>query len=139
MNAITTVRIHPAIGVARIGNSPGEIFIGPELPGDRAPPVGGYKDGALRIKRQAARFRIFGYDSAGNLVKELLASDASVTWTVHLANKKGEWRRFEGLKQDAAFRNAGVHNRQTLIIDPGPRSLAAPNMSAHFDSGTFLA
>jgi hypothetical protein len=138
MNGITTIKIHPAIGVARVGNSPSDFFVGPELPGDRSPPNGGYKDRALRIKRQAARFRIFGYDSGGNLVKELLASNASVTWTVHLANKKAAWRRFEGLKQDAAFRNAGVNNRKSLIIDPGPRSLTAVDKVAHFDSGSFL-
>ena len=138
MNDIAAIRIHPSIGIARVGNSPTEFFIGPELPGDRTPPEGGYKDAALRVKRQAARFRVFAYDADGKLVKELLASDASITWTVHLANKKGEWRRFEGLKQDTAFRNAGVHDRQTLIIDPGARSLSAPNESALFDSGTFL-
>jgi hypothetical protein len=29
--AITEVRIHPAIGIARIGNSDSEFFVGPEL------------------------------------------------------------------------------------------------------------
>ena len=60
--AITKIKIHPAIGIARLGNSPTEFFIGPELPGDHAPPKGGYKDARHRIKRQAARFRLFGYD-----------------------------------------------------------------------------
>ena len=137
MNAITTIKIHPAIGIARVGNSRTEFFVGPELPSDRSPPHGGYKDRSLRVKRQAARYRVFGYDTGGNLVKELLASDATTTWTVHLANKKGAWRRFEGPRQDAAFRNAGVTDRKSLIIDPGPRSLAAVNKIAHFDSGSF--
>src|SRR5437016_2643837 len=125
MNAIATIKIHPAIGIARVGNSPTEFFAGPESPNDRSPPNGGYKDKLLRIKRQAARFRVFGYDARGNLVKELLASDATITWTVHLANKKAAWRRFEGLKRNSTFRNAGVSNRKSLIIDPGPRSLTA--------------
>ena len=137
MNGIATIKIHPAMGVARVGNSPADFFIGPELPGDRSPPAGGYKDARLRVKRQAARFRVFGYDSGGELVREILASDAIIAWTVHLANKKAAWRRFEGLKRDAAFRNAGVHDRKSLVIDPGPRSLAAINKIAHFDSGSF--
>ena len=62
MAAIQTVKIHPAIGVARLGNSPTKFFIGPELPGRQKPPVGGYKDAQGRVKRQAARFRLFGYD-----------------------------------------------------------------------------
>ena len=48
--AIARLRIHPAIGIARLGNSPDGFFIGPELPGDHAPPAGGYKDGSGRIK-----------------------------------------------------------------------------------------
>jgi len=137
MNAIATIKIHPAIGIARVGNSPTGFFIGPELPGDRTPPEGGYKDRLLRVKRQAARFRVFGHDQRGRLVKELLASDATITWTVHLANKKAAWRRFEGPKQNATFRNAGVTNRKSLIIDPGPTSLKAVNRIARFDSGKF--
>jgi len=83
MNAITSIKIHPAIGIARVGNSRTEFFVGPELPNDRSPPHGGYKDRSLRVKRQAARFRVFGYDMNGNLVMELPASDATIRWTVH--------------------------------------------------------
>ncbi|MEO8427646.1 MAG: LodA/GoxA family CTQ-dependent oxidase, partial [Verrucomicrobiota bacterium] len=71
MAAIKTIKIHPAIGIARVGNSPTEFFIGPELPGKHKQPFGGYKDAQGRIKRQAARFRLFGYDSHGKLVKEI--------------------------------------------------------------------
>ena len=53
---ITRCKIHPAIGVARVGDSPDGFFVGPESPGD-AGSDGPYKDGAGRIKRQAARFR----------------------------------------------------------------------------------
>ena len=37
MANITSIKIHPAIGIARLGNSPTEFFIRPELPGDRRP------------------------------------------------------------------------------------------------------
>jgi len=100
MANIETIKIHPAIGVARVGNSPTEFFIGPEKPGTHRRPRGGYKDAQGRIKRQAARFRLFGYDKRGKLVKEITAKDASVTWTVHLANKKAAWKQFGGLNSN---------------------------------------
>ena len=65
---VAKCRIHPGIGVARVGNSPDEFFIGPEAPcdpNDVKPPAGGFKDAHGRIKRQAARFRIYAYDSEG--------------------------------------------------------------------------
>ena len=63
-------RIHPAIGIARLGDSTDDFFIGPEAP--RVPPTldkpdgsstqpGKYKDKQGRIKRQGARFRIYEY------------------------------------------------------------------------------
>src|SRR3981081_1377351 len=94
MKAIDTIKIHPAIGIARIGNSPTGFFIGPELPGKSKRPTGGYKDSQGRIKRQAARFRLFGYDANGKPVREISAKDAAITWTVHLANKKDASKHF---------------------------------------------
>ena len=85
--AITGVRIHPALGVARVGNSPTDFFIGPERPWDRTPPPGGYKDGQCRVKRQAARFRLFA-DHDDGTTTELTAADGPISWTVHLANRK---------------------------------------------------
>src|SRR5205807_4318406 len=130
MAAIQTVKIHPAIGVARLGNSPTKFFIGPELPGRQKPPVGGYKDAQGRVKRQAARFRLFGYDGKGKLVGEISAKEAAITWTVHLANKKAAWKRFDGLDKTTPLRNASVVDRASLVIDPGPRSLTGANKTA---------
>ncbi len=138
MTKIVTIKIHPAIGIARVGNSPTKFFIGPELPGKSKRPTGGYKDPQGRIKRQAARFRLFGYDAKGKLVKEISGKDALITWTVHLANKKAAWSKFDGLKPNLPLRNAGVTDRGSLIIDPGPRSLSGTNKAAQFDNGTFL-
>lgn len=50
--ATTSAKIHPAIGIAWVGNRPDEFFIGPELPLDRTVPPGGYKDNQCRVKRQ---------------------------------------------------------------------------------------
>src|SRR3974390_2775416 len=67
-------RIHPAIGVARVGNAdPSTYFTGPEVPGyaplDQAPgtPSTPKKVNGL-VKPQGARFRIWEYamDSNGN-------------------------------------------------------------------------
>src|SRR5262249_44013236 len=115
-----------------------QFFIGPEKPRAYPRPYGGYKDAQGRIKRQAARFRLFGYDKRGKLVGEVTAKDADISWTVHLANKKAAWNEFDGLNPNAPKRNATVANRDSLIIDPGPRSLSGRNKVAAFDTGKFL-
>jgi hypothetical protein len=46
---IAYCKIYPGVGIARIGNSPDEFFIGPETPGEPASPIGGFKDKAGRI------------------------------------------------------------------------------------------
>jgi hypothetical protein len=158
--------IHPAIGIARVGNSPNEFFVGPEAPGVHPAPDGGFKDAAGRLKRQAARFRIFGLDADGNVVKELTTADAEITWTVHLANAKAAWYEFtmpfdipeamgrppaEGASAAAPLvsprRNSRVRGieRARLVIDPGPRSISGANLNSAggdsryaFDTGRFL-
>ena len=140
--AIVSVRIFPAIGIARLGNSPDGFFIGPEVPGDHTPPAGGYKDASCQMKRQAARFRIYGFDAAGNLVQEITNSDAAIEWTVELANTKGSWRRFDGADAGQPGRNgltgAAIGNSPPHQINPGPRTLNGPNQAAAFNTGQFL-
>ena len=135
---IAFVKIHPAIGIARLGNSPSGFFIGPEVPGVFPDPKGGFKDTQGRIKRQAARFRIFGYDKKGKLIREIDGKEAEISWTVHLANGKSAWKRFSGLSGNTALRNKGIKERPLLIIDPGPRSLSGSNRKARFDTGKFM-
>lgn len=134
---ITEVRIHPAIGIARVGNCPTDFFIGPETAGDLPVPDGGYKDASCRIRRQAARFRLYGYDGGGNLVGEVTAAVADqIAWTVHVANRKAAAMTFSG----NGLRNPTVTNaadRNKLVIDPGARTLSALNARAEFDTGTF--
>jgi hypothetical protein len=149
-NAGATVRaaIHPSIGIARVGNSPDDFFIGPELPWPVGAPDGGYKDAAGALKRQAARFRIYGYDAEGRVTEELTADNAHIRWTVHLANKKAAWYNFTlpldipaavpCSRRNPEFTGA---RRQELIIDPGLRSVGGRNESGspfRFDTGTFL-
>lgn len=89
MPTLSKVQIFPAIGIARIGNST-EWFLGPELPfpaPPNPPPGGTYKDDSCRIKRQAQRFRLWGFFS-DNTDRELTLADGDIAWTVHLANSK---------------------------------------------------
>jgi hypothetical protein len=147
LDSVVEARIHPAIGIARIGNSD-EFFIGPEIPRAMTPPRGGYRDAEGRLKRQAACFRVYGYDSAGNVVAELTASNAEIGWTVHVANKKAAWYDFdaaldlpEAASLQSARRNAAVQgkDREKLVIDPGPRSVSGRKQkSIRFDTGKFF-
>lgn len=149
----TVVRaaIYPGIGVARIGNSTQEngYYIGPEVPDPPLTPTGGTRDSSGAILRQAARFRIYGYNAAGEVVKELGAADADIEWSAHLVNRKAQWYQFqaaldipEAATMSVPLRNKGVQGdaRSALAIDPGPRSISGTNTSGpdyHFDGGTF--
>lgn len=152
---IVRAAIHPAIGIARVGDAKEAWFIGPEIadaPPEHAPPPGYYRDETGALKRQAARFRIYGYNAAGEVVRELTSDNADIKWTVHVANRKAQWYQFQYAldipeavnASDNAFplRNKKVKNRETLAIDPGPRSITGRNVSGAayaFDTGTFQA
>jgi hypothetical protein len=128
---IVRAAIHPAIGVARVGNSEEEYFIGPEVVSPLPEKPGFYRDAAGALKRQAARFRIFGYDANGQVVRELTPDTAEIRWTVHVANSKAAWYQWqmaldipEAAKHKLPRRNAGVkEDRDALVIDGGPRSI----------------
>lgn len=119
-----TYKIHPSIGIARLGNSP-EFYLAPETTGGLPidcnsggtvdgpeQPVTRFKDAQQRIKRQGARFRVFVYDAASPGGREAQIGDtvevvnptsgqtlkgtlADVVWTVYLANKKSSWYEFK--------------------------------------------
>jgi len=161
----TKLRIHPAIGMARLGNSPTSFCIAPDRAGvfpidcdqDGNPivkagkevPVGKFKDDQGRIRRQAARFRVFVYDDRSPLGRELAIGEQldlirqsngqrltmridDIQWNVYLANKKASWYAFQetagehGYAASHPLRNGDItaaNERQALIIDPGPRSV----------------
>ncbi len=159
-NPVTTkYRIHPAIGVARLGNSPTEFCISPEKPaamplecdsagnaimtpdGTAERTIAKFKDDQGRIKRQAARFRIYVYDDKSPEGRPLSLGDEvrgggnygtliDIQWRVYLANKKAVWYEFNALSGEHGYgsshklRNPDItdeNERQQLIIDPGPR------------------
>lgn len=92
---IVRASIHPAIGIARLGNSATDYFIGPEVAEPLPHPPGFYRDGSGALKREAARFRLYGYNANGEVVRELTADDAEITWSVHLANRKAAWYQWQ--------------------------------------------
>lgn len=144
---ITQAAIYPSIGVARVGDSESEWFLGPEVTDPEPAAPGFYRDATGALKRQAARFRIYGLNAENRVVAELTAGEADITWTVHLANKKAAWFQFQ-LAQDIPeaaaapqqlLRNATVSKRSDLIIDPGARTIAGRDApAARFDSGAFM-
>ncbi|MFI1396220.1 LodA/GoxA family CTQ-dependent oxidase [Streptomyces sp. NPDC020681] len=149
---IVRAAIHPAIGVARVGDSADQFILAPEV--DDPPPLatGTYKDATGALKRQAARFRVYGYNAAGEPVAELTADNADLRWTVHVANKKAAWYQFQlaldipeaAQAAQSALRNAMVPagERNKLVIDPGHRSIRGRDRGGRpeyrFDTGYFF-
>ncbi len=136
-------RIHPSIGIARVGNSE-EYYLGPETMAGMdgltdADPMGGLpikkgqetqtitsddlRDAEGKLKRQAARFKIYGYSDneiqqyptqAGSEIKVNSSVEIdgitkvvkTILWQVHLANKKANsW--IEPEQGISAYNNQG--------------------------------
>lgn len=143
---IVRAAIYPAIGIARVGNSPTEFFIGPEVATPERKPGSFYKDPKGALKRQAARFRIYGLDAKGQVVKELTAEDAKITWRVTVANKKAAWYEFNVAMDipqatPTPLRNPNITDRTQLMITPPEVKISGPNQSGKgyaFDKGKFM-
>ncbi|MFM9135269.1 MAG: LodA/GoxA family CTQ-dependent oxidase, partial [bacterium] len=142
LSRITRVAIHPAVGFARVGNSPEAFYFGPEIPGTT--PRGPFKDANGAMAKQAARFRIYGFDDQDRVVAELTAADADITWHVDVANSKPIF-----YVPDQAFdvpnppptpqRNPKVDDRRTLVTRATPRTLTGAGAKPQeLDGGTFL-
>jgi hypothetical protein len=142
-------RIHPAIGIARLGDSPDEFCISPETPaalpiacdekGNPLPPRDGetfatvktFKDKEGRFKRQAARFHIYVYDDVSPEGRPLelgapvegggnRGTLIDVQWRVYLANKKSAWYQFNQLEGEHGYL-PGHPLRNPDITDPDAR------------------
>lgn len=90
-----TYVIHPAIGIARMGNAPLDIddtstyFIGAESPYQIPNEGESYKKNG-KIRKQAQRFRIFEYED-GIASREITLTQAdikNITWHVQVGNRK---------------------------------------------------
>jgi len=148
---IASCAIHPAVGIARVGNSLTGYFIGPEVPNRPVHPPSGFKDGpdGQAIKRQAARFRVFGFADDGSLIGELTSADADIVWSLQLANKKAEWDTFAGTRGEdlpiskrrprSEWRNKDLREkaREGLVIAPATATLKVGEQHV-FDDGEFM-
>lgn len=147
---IVYAKIHPSVGIARVGNSTSRdgFYIGPQVADPAPKPHGFYRDETGALKREVAEFRIYGYNAQGKAVRELHMGDGvEIAWTVELANHKASWYNFEialdipeaATADDSKRRNAKVDDRRTLSIQPGPRTIKTPDAqgaSYRFDGGT---
>jgi hypothetical protein len=138
-DCIVKAVIYPSIGVARVGNAPDGYVVGPEvthpLPrmANTEPGQNPYRNAAGQLYPQAARFRIYGCNAKGDVIKELTApgAGADIKWTVHLANKKAAWYSFqlaldipEAASADpSTLRNPTVSDRASLVLDAGAHSI----------------
>ncbi|MCS3430568.1 LodA/GoxA family CTQ-dependent oxidase [Klebsiella sp. BIGb0407] len=142
---IVYAKIHPAIGIGRVGNSEDEYYIGPEYLHEPPPPFGATRDDTGAIKRQAAKFRIIGYNKHGMAVAELTADNADITWEVELANKKASWYCFDNAMDQPAGESVERRNplitgnqRKTLEITPAAQKISGAEQSGvYFDDGAF--
>jgi len=145
----TTYRIHPGIGIARLGNSPDAFCITPEQPAalpidcdQRGNPlvtpnglselrVKNFKDAEGRIKRQAARFQIYAYDDDSPNGRPLKLGDQiegggnagtliNIQWRVYLANKKSCWYQFLQLQGEHGY-DPSHPLRNAALTDPNAR------------------
>jgi hypothetical protein len=142
-------RIHPAVGIARLGDSPDEFYIAPDQPaakptdcdvrgnpklspdGTAELPVIHFKDAQGRIKRQAARFQIFAYDDEHPAGRPLRLGDriegggnngtlVDIIWQVYPANKKAVWYEFRGLAGETGY-EPGHPRRNADVTEPNAR------------------
>lgn len=146
---VVKAAIYPPIGIARVGNSPDAFYFAPEVPEPRPQAPGFYRDASGALKREAARFRLYGLNAAGQAVVELTADNAELEWAATLANTKAAWYQFqialdipEAATAPLSFlRNMALADRAPLSIQPGARSIAGRDQQGAdyaFANGRFM-
>ena len=150
MATMATYRIHPGIGIARLGNSDDRILYRAGDAGRRCRTPAtrrairasartarrrcwstNFKDAQGRIKRQAARFQVFVYDDDIPDGRPLKLGDqvegggnrgtlVDIQWRVYVANKKACWYQF-----DTTARRARLCRRTIRAATPASPTEAA--------------
>ncbi len=146
---IESISIHPSIGIARIGNAPDAFFYAPDVCGATPIDKNEFRDEKGKIKRQAARFRVYATLKTGE-IREITNDDARITWRVEVANLKAGWYQFNypmdvppsEVKQPTQ-RNANIKGSERSLLDirPTPKEITGPSESGsqyHLDDGTFF-
>ena len=88
MSPFSYCKIFPSIGIARLGNSPTEFFIGPETPRLAPNADGSFKDNEGRVKRQAARFRVYAFNEEGNVGEAIRHALFAVMQRANIRNEE---------------------------------------------------
>jgi hypothetical protein len=103
-------RIFPPIGIARVGNSPTDFYLGAESPQLNFLPRGGYRDARRRVKRMGQRFRIYEFEGE-KAVREITIEDARIEWTVRLINSKAA----SGINPSIPAKNLTIDTRRQSV------------------------
>jgi len=144
-------RIHPSVGIARMGNSTTTYFLAAEKPRKLFDPASMFKpvqeiiptntptdrraadirDADKKLCKQGARFRVFCYEYKNGkpasgaqvpIVWECSKTDYDITWTVQVANRKS---------QKAGTTEADFDDRKLKLWNsPDPVVLPASSASA---------
>ena len=139
---IARIAVHPAIGIARVGNSKDAFYFGAEVP--EAIPSGPFKDSSGAMAKQAVRFRLYAYDADGTVLGEITAEHGDVSWRVKVGNAKAAWYGADEpldipQAEPTKLRNAEVRDRSSLAVVSRERRVsgagAAPRV---LDGGSFL-
>jgi L-lysine epsilon oxidase-like protein len=150
---VATYKIHPGIGIARLGNSDTEFYLAPETPAglpQACEPNGNpryqsdgitpmlvtmFRDAEGRIKRQAARFQVFVYDEQSPDGRPLKIGDriegggnhgtlVEIQWQVYVANKKACWYEFKETQGEHGYPDD--HPRRNADVDQRDRLIIDP-------------
>src|SRR5258708_35938605 len=84
--SIVRAAIHPSIGVARLGNSPEEYSLAPEVVDPPPQPPGVYRDASGALKPQATRIHTHGRNAQGQMVAALTLQTTHITRKCHHSN-----------------------------------------------------
>ena len=97
-------KIHPAIGIARVGDSP-EYYLAPETAGglptiysSASTNIDAFRDKDSKLLKQAVRFKVFRYDELHPHGVEVTRGQngvVAISWTISVANKKASWFQFD--------------------------------------------
>jgi L-Lysine epsilon oxidase N-terminal/L-lysine epsilon oxidase C-terminal domain len=136
-------RIFPPIGIARLGGArigdEADFFLAPEAPGagpqellpdGSLAPVQRFKDAnRTHMRKQGARFHLFESEDGAAWSPAQLPPGATVTWTVHLANKKAAVQR-PADPPTAPMRPVVPAGNETLVIDGGVHSISGSDQAS---------
>jgi hypothetical protein len=137
-------RIYPGIGIARVGNSPDSFVLAPEVPDigplelrddDSIVPVQSFKDANHKLRRQAARFRVYevvtNATGAETFNEVTAANGVQIEWRVELANEKAAAGYFisETTPEDVTKPRNPDASQADLIIKPSFPQITGINQS----------